>query len=505
MKIDTKKILEDLKKKGFSEVWMEYSKLPFYGKISLPSKKGKSHPLYDVIFKIRKSLLEMGFEEVVNPVFIDESEIYKQYGPEAPIILDRIYYLAGLPRPDIGLGEHLKKKIKEKIKEINFTTLQSILREYRKGSIKSEDLIETFRNKLKISENEVIKLIEILKEFFVLQPLPSSLTLRSHMTAAWFSTIKEILEYKDPPLYLFSIDRVFRREQKEDESHLRSYHSASVVVVDKKLSERAGKELTTKILEKIQKNLKTKFSFKFVRKKETSKYYAKNKEWEVYAKFYGKKYEIGTFGFYSPIALARYEIPFPVYNFGMGVERIVQLISGEKDIRKAIYSYRYPKFDDEQIVKWISFIKQPKTRFGKNLEKILIKNIERYKNKKGPFKKIVYEGKKFKIYLVEPDKGKNFAGPATFNRVYIVDGNLISSLRKLKGIYLGRYVDFIVKKICAEIEEGKSGLYKIRWVKGPSDINLYVPEKILRWMEKNNKKIEIGGPVFLDIYVEKYL
>ena len=73
----------------------------------------------------------------------------------------------------------------------------------------------------------------------------------------------------------------------------------------------------------------------------------------------------------------------------------------------------------------------------------------------------------------------------------------------MKGIYLGRYVDLIAKKICANIEEGKTGLYKVRWVKGPSDVNLYVPEKIIRWMEKNNKKIDIKGPVFLDIFVER--
>ena len=71
---------------------------------------GKSHPLYDTIFKLREAYLKLGFDEVVNPVFINEDEVYKQFGPEAPAILDRCFYLAGLPRPDIGIEKDKIKK-----------------------------------------------------------------------------------------------------------------------------------------------------------------------------------------------------------------------------------------------------------------------------------------------------------------------------------------------------------------------------------------------------------
>ena len=507
MEIDIRKVLESLKQRGFEDTWAEYSKkIPQKGKVVLPKKRGKEHILSKVISKIRKSFLELGFEEVINPVFVNESEVYKQYGPEAPIILDRIYYLAGLPRPDIGLEKEIKERIRKEVREIKINTLQSILRDYRKGYVKAEDLMGTLKNKLRINENEVIRLIKILREFFILKPIPSSLTLRSHMTATWFLTLKEMLDYRDPPLYLFSIDRVFRREQKEDESHLKTYHSASVVIVNKNLSEEFAENVTGTILKTIQKNLKVKFvGLRFQKKPETAKYYAKDKEWEVYVNFKGKKYEIGTFGFYSPVALARYEIPFNVYNFGIGVERIAQILTGEEDVRKLIYSYRYLTFSDKEIAKLILPLKEPKTKWGKTLTRRLVKKIEKCKDKIGPFKELAYQGKNLKIYLVEPDKEKKFAGPAAFNRLYVHRGNILSSQKESEGIYLGRYVDFILKKICAEIEEGKEGLFKIRWVERPSEINLYLPPKLLKWMERNGKKIEIGGPVFLDIYVEKNL
>lgn len=60
--------------------------------------------LYDTIWELRQAYLQLGFDEIINPLFIEEDHIYKQFGPEAPAVLDRCFYLAGLPRPDIGLG-----------------------------------------------------------------------------------------------------------------------------------------------------------------------------------------------------------------------------------------------------------------------------------------------------------------------------------------------------------------------------------------------------------------
>jgi O-phosphoseryl-tRNA synthetase len=503
MKFHLRKVLEDLEKDGFERTWEKYSSLmPKDGKINLPKEKGISHSVIDALIRIREGFLDLGFEEVINPIIVDESEVYKQYGPEAPIILDRVFYLAGLPRPDIGLDKETINKIRKEVGEINIEELRKILREYRERKIEADDLIEIMKEKLEIDDHQALKLLDIFKDFFRLKPEPTSLTLRSHMTGAWFMTISEILEYKDPPLYLFSIDWVFRREQKEDESHLRYYHSASVVVVDPELNERYAFEITKKILEKVQEKLNIKFKdIEFRKRRDTARYYAKDKEWEVYADFKGKKYEIGTFGFYSPISLARYSIPYPVYNFGMGLERIVQIITGIEDIRKLVFRHRYFEPTDEEIARLIRK-PEPKTEWGKKLANILITKVEEYKDRVGPFKELVYEDDKVKVHFLEPDEGKKFAGPATFNRVYVQDGNIISSTKEEKGVYLGRYVDFIIKGIVSEVEEGKKGYFKTRWVEGLSDICLEVPSKLLKWLNEKGKKIQIQGPVFLDILVE---
>jgi O-phosphoseryl-tRNA synthetase len=44
-----------------------------------------------------KHIYSWDFRETINPVFIEEEHVYRQFGPEAPAVLDRCFYLAGLP------------------------------------------------------------------------------------------------------------------------------------------------------------------------------------------------------------------------------------------------------------------------------------------------------------------------------------------------------------------------------------------------------------------------
>jgi len=101
-------------KENFEEAWITYGKL-------IPDKRlkpkdilsygvGKPHPVYEVCHKLRQAFLNLGFEEIVNPLIVEDEEVRKQYGPEALAILDRCYYLAVLPRPDVGLS---KEKIEQ--------------------------------------------------------------------------------------------------------------------------------------------------------------------------------------------------------------------------------------------------------------------------------------------------------------------------------------------------------------------------------------------------------
>jgi len=97
-------------RKDFTEAWTSTSRLlPVDTEVHLQGR-GKAHLLRDLIQKSREILLNLGFDEVENLTILPDSDVSKQYGPEARVILDRVYYLAELPRPEIGLSD---KKITE--------------------------------------------------------------------------------------------------------------------------------------------------------------------------------------------------------------------------------------------------------------------------------------------------------------------------------------------------------------------------------------------------------
>ncbi|MDL5503817.1 MAG: O-phosphoserine--tRNA ligase, partial [Candidatus Methanoperedens sp.] len=81
-----------------------------------------------------------------------------------------------------------------------------------------------------------------------------------------------------------------------------------------------------------------------------SKYYIPDTQTEVFAyhpKLVGSKtkykdgwVEVATFGIYSPSALSQYNIPYPVMNLGMGVERLAMILHDSTDVR----AMTYPQF-----------------------------------------------------------------------------------------------------------------------------------------------------------------
>src|SRR6056297_3057722 len=98
----------------YEKAWMESKDfLTMEGNLFELKKQGKGHPLRDFMDMARTKMIELGFEELVLPMFVHEDDVYKEYGPEAALILDRLYYLAGLPRPDIGVSKEKNEKIKK--------------------------------------------------------------------------------------------------------------------------------------------------------------------------------------------------------------------------------------------------------------------------------------------------------------------------------------------------------------------------------------------------------
>ena len=118
-------------------------------------KTGKNHPLNDSIAKLRQAYLMLGFSETINPLLIEEDHIYRQFGPEAPAVLDRCFYLAGLPRPDIGISLDKIERIENlgvPLNEDNIQSLKEVFRSYKRGC-QWDDLVQDVSAALMLKMN----------------------------------------------------------------------------------------------------------------------------------------------------------------------------------------------------------------------------------------------------------------------------------------------------------------------------------------------------------------
>lgn len=513
MKFDVKKLIEEANK-DYEDAWIKSSELlETKGKKFKLQNKGKAHPLYNFIQKARKNMIDLGFEEIVLPIIIEASHVYREYGPEASLILDRLFYLAGLPRPDIGLSDEKKDQIRNIVDNIDFQILKGILRDFKVGKIEADDLIENFVVKLKIREEKATKIIdEVFTEFKTLKPIPTSLTLRSHTTALWFPVLAAMQGKKMMPIQLFHIGPKFRREQTLDKTHLYTSNTVSCVILNEEITLEDGMDIARKILNE--------FGFKeqkFIIKKGTSKYYAPQMEFEVFIKHptTNEWLEVGDGGLYSPISCAKYNIEHPVFNFGMGVERFLMIQEDEDDIRNLVYPYFYKDitFSDEEIANDITIDQEPKTKIGLEIMKAIIDTAEKHKDDNAPTEVIAWEGKLYgkniKVTIWEDEEGVKLLGPATFNEIWVSAGKILglkSSQEKEAGINTGiRYIDSIAAHIARKIEEieDESTLkFRIKMARRPSDINLYINDSVRYFINSNNKKIDIRGPIFLGATVK---
>ncbi|WP_456482134.1 O-phosphoserine--tRNA ligase [Methanopyrus sp.] len=542
MPFDREKLeeLRSLARRDFDRAWREGAELvrepglrDRYPRIEVET--GESHPLFETIQRLREAYLRAGFREVVNPVIIPEEEVYKQFGPEAAAVLDRCFYLAGLPRPDVGLGADKVEKLAEvlgrKPSEEEVERLRETLHAYKKGEIDGDELTHEIAEALNTDDGTAVRVLdEVFPELKRLKPEPLEppLTLRSHMTAGWFLTLSEILKREDPPLKLFSIDRCFRREQREDESHLMSYHSASCVVVGDDVTVDTGKAVAEAILRQFGFE-----DFEFVPDEKMSKYYVPGTQTEVYAyhpdledsiedEELGPGWvEIATFGLYSPVALAEYGIEYPVMNLGIGVERLCMVLHGIEDVRSLAYvEYEPWEPSDLELARAIDYERKPATSFGERLVREVVRGLREHADEEGPVKVELFRGefggREVVVHAVEEEKGEPLAGPAAFNRVYVLDGSLYAvppegdfgrEIRE-KGVDSGiSFDEGLAARLAYEVEEllatgGGETTVKVRKVSRPSQVNIRLSRRLLRYVTEKGGEIEIRGPVFVTLRAE---
>ena len=488
-------------KSNFTDAWIATAKLiPTGTEISLKGK-GKPHLVRELIQKSRQILLNLGFDEVENLTMLPDSDVVKQYGPEARVILDRAFYLAELPRPDIGLSAKRIAEIKKIAEEMDIEKLQTILRNYKKGEIEADNLIEELIAGLGITDYQATELLDkVFPELKELKPVPSDKTLRSHMTATWFHTLAALQDKAGFPVALFSVGPRYRNEQREDARHLRVHHSASIVVMDPEMSLDAGRAITRDIMQQYG------FSdIKFETKIATSKYYAPGQEQEVFVKHKSTWLEIADIGMYSPVALANFDIKYPVFNAGFGIERLGMLIYEVDDVRKLAYpQFSIVEYSDEEIAKSITYIASPQTARGQEIARAIEETARKHKDEIAPCEFLAWKDKSIEVKVIETEAGKRLIGPAGFNEICVANGAIYSDIVP-SGIHTGiNYMRAIAMGAAAAIETSTDNLtYQVKGVKHLSDLNLQIPEAVRQHIEGQQKKIKVGGAVFVAIEVKK--
>lgn len=528
--------IKEATKRDFDAAWNEGKKYVSspginekYPRTSL--KYGKSHPIFDTIQRLREAYMRMGFEEFMNPIIVEDRDIHKQFGYEALAVLDRCFYIGGLPRPNVGISDERIVEIKNILGDIGnegVEKIRQILHSYKKGEIEGDDLVPEMSAELKVQDSKVAVMIDhVFPEFKSLVPVSSQNTLRSHMTSGWFISLGEMGDYRKVPLRLFSVDRVFRREQAEDATRLMAYYSASCVMMDENVSVEDGKAVAAGLLSQFG------FSnFTFRPDEKRSKYYVPDTQTEVFAyhpKLVGSKtkykdgwVEVATFGIYSPTALSQYNIPYPVMNLGMGVERLAMILHDSMDIRALVYpQFQYKTnwvMSDTEIASMIYVEDAPMTETGKEIQAAIVKTCEQYGNTISPCEFTAWEGKLFErniwVKVVEPEENTKLCGPAAMNEIISYKNDILGLPKTGRwdeafknGVSSGiRYIDAFAARSAKEIEaassNGSGSETRVRIIKVPSEINIRIDPIAQRYITGLKKKIDTRGPVFTTVRME---
>jgi O-phosphoseryl-tRNA synthetase len=503
-------------------------------------KRAQAHPVFATINRLRETYLSLGFDEVENPVIIDEKDIYRQFGPEAMAVLDRVFYLGGLPRPNVGIARKQLDEINEilkshenpsvhaesaPVKDVHHGShyqqmtpdteehLRETLHAYKKSEIDGDELTIELAKVLGVDDGLVVHILDaVFPEFRALSPESSRSTLRSHMTSGWFMTLGSIWEKSPMPLRLFSVDRCFRREQAEGPTRLMTYHSASCIVAGEDVTIEEGKAVSEALLSAFGYT-----EFRFQPDEKRSKYYMPDSQTEVYARHPVHDWvEVATFGMYSPSALAEYGIGVPVMNLGLGVERLAMIAYGGNDIRQLCYPQFFPRsLSDREIARAVHLREEPVSAEGKKIAGAIAKVAAANATAQGPCSFDAWQGSisdvSVKVVVEETESNAKLCGPACANEIFVHEGSVLGvpDAEKWKpvrtnGVPTGiSYLSAVSALAAARIEEaarcGKATTVQVKMAKLPSDINLKIDEYAMRFITDNKKKVDVRGPVFLSV------
>ncbi len=480
-------------------------------------KRAQAHPIFATINRLRETYLSLGFDEAENPVIIEEKDIYRQFGPEAMAVLDRVFYLGGLPRPNVGIAraqfDAINAILGTPMSAETEGRLRETLHSYKKAEIDGDELTFEIAKVLGTDDGIVVHILDtVFPEFRALAPESSRSTLRSHMTSGWFMTLGALWERTPLPIRLFSVDRCFRREQAEGPTRLLTYHSASCVIAGEDVTIEDGKAVSEALLSSFGYT-----DFRFQPDEKRSKYYMPDSQTEVYARHPVHGWvEVATFGMYSPSALAEYGIGIPVMNLGLGVERLAMIAYHANDVRELVFPQFFPHpLTDRALARAVHLKEEPVTVAGKMLALAIERVAAANATAPGPCSFDVWDGTlggaQVKVVVEEPETNAKLCGPACANEIFVHEGSILGvpdaekwKTVRTEGVTTGiTYLTAVASLAAARIEEGarcrQPVAVQVKMAKLPSDINLKIDEYAMRAVTDNKKKVDVRGPVFLSV------
>ncbi len=250
---------------------------------------GKHHPMMQLIKKIRNIFVEMGFKEIqgnyVESCFWDMDVLFIPQDHPARDMQDT-FYCKNPSRMEVD------KKLLDIVAEIHETG----------GKTNSKGW------GYKFSKEESKRVL-----------------LRTHTTV---NTIRYLIQHPEPPAKIFSIGKVFRREN-IDMTHLPEFYQVEGIVYEEGANFRE--------LIGVLKEFYRKMGFEKIRFRPAYFPYTEP-SMEIEVEWNGKWMELGGSGIFRPEVTEPFGIKEQVLAWGLGLERMAMMILGLYDIRELYFS-----------------------------------------------------------------------------------------------------------------------------------------------------------------------
>lgn len=245
---------------------------------------GKPHPLRQIIDQIRQVFLEMGFSEIEGP-----------YVRSAFWNMDALFTPQDHPAREMQDTFYLAQPERAALADVEVAKVQAI--HERGGDTGSRG----WRNPWS-------------------RAVAEQMLLRTHTTV---DTIQYLALHPEPPVKVFSVDRVFRNEAL-DATHLPEFHQVEGIVMED------GANLRQLI--GLLREFYARMGFDQLRVRPAYFPYTEpSLEIEVF--YNGRWMELGGAGVFRPEVTQPWGIRHPVLAWGLGLERLAMMMLGLKDVR----------------------------------------------------------------------------------------------------------------------------------------------------------------------------